>query len=394
MRIAIVQFGVYHEAYLSFRQGGPETYYAQRYSVDFVEDLSKSAAFVGIIGVVGDEAVERELTPSLSSACIPAVGGMVDAPAAIRTLEKWRPDRLILQAPSLALLKWALAKGIDCLPLFADSFEFGSVRQKITSFRLKRLLNDPAIRAVGNHNIPSCLSLKRIGVDPAKIYPWDWPHALRPEDNPVKTLPEGPANIVFVGSIAETKGARDCINAAKLLQDQGLDFRMTLIGAGEYAESANALVRELGLEDRVTLAGRKSHDEVVEALKGATISLAPSHHKYPEGLPMTIYEALATRTPLALSDHPMFRMYFSATPAARMTPEKNPQALGEAIAALLSDPETYRAASAATEALWNRVKCDLAWGDLLSAWLDERPDGLERIRDFSLDRALAKLPTQ
>ena len=37
------------------------------------------------------------------------------------------------------------------------------------------------------------------------------------------------------------------------------------------------------------------------------IVIVPSRHDYPEGLPMTIYEALAMRTPLVVSDHPMIK---------------------------------------------------------------------------------------
>ena len=40
-----------------------------------------------------------------------------------------------------------------------------------------------------------------------------------------------------------------------------------------------------------------AHDAVV----------VPSQHAYPEGLPMTIYDAYCSRSPLIASDHPMFR---------------------------------------------------------------------------------------
>ncbi len=388
MRIGIVQYGIYHDSFLAFRQNGQETYYAQRYSVDFVETLSRKHDFVGVCGVLGAEPAEVALTQTLYSACIPAVHGAVDAPATIGLLEKWRLDRLILQAPVRPILRWALKNGVNTLPLLADSFEMTSLRARYRAFMLARLLNSPNIQAVGNHNIPASLSLKRIGVATEKIFPWDWPHELRPEDYPVKLLGDSAPSLVFVGALATAKGVEDCIRAARILCDDNVDFRMTLIGAGSYDDGARRLIKELNLMDCVAIPGRLGHDEVVDCLRAATISMVPSHHLYPEGLPMTIYEALATRTPLVVSDHPMFRMYFKDTPAVQMTAEKDPAALAMAIRTLLEDRQAYAAASEATEALWNRVKCDLSWDALIGAWLDDDSDGLARIRHFALNRQL------
>ena len=103
---------------------------------------------------------------------------------------------------------------------------------------------------------------------------------------------------------------------------------------------------------------------------------------------MTIYESLATRTPLAISDHPMFQLYLKDTPAARMVSEKDPTALAHAIQHLLEDKEAYQAASDATEALWNRIKCDLTWGRLLEAWLDEDESHLNDICKYTLEHQL------
>lgn len=393
MRIAIVQYGVLHDRFDELRSGGPETYYAQRYSVDYVAELAERHEFVGVCGVLNDESSESALTDTLFSVCIPRDSkGGVDSKEVIRRLEEWKPDRLILQAPIRPILKWALKHNIDTLPLLADSFEERGLRYRYRAFRLAQLLSNPRIRAIGNHNIPSCLSLKRIGVPATKIYPWDWPHELRPENNAVKTLTDGPAKLVYVGTLAQSKGVGDSIEAAKLLRERNVRFEMTIIGAGTFAEDAAAMINSYELGDQITLAGRQPHEVVVNELRSATISLAPSHHIYPEGLPMTIYEALATRTPLALSDHPMFRLYFSKTPAARMAPERNPTKLADAISSLLTDSAAYRSASEATEALWNRVKCDLTWGELIKAWLAEDGATLKDIENEALPAKLNRLP--
>lgn len=392
LRIAIVQYGVLHERFEDLRSGGPETYYAQRYSVDFVADLAERHDFVGVCGVLGDAPGEKALSDNLYSACAPLVDGAVDSPAVISHLERWRPDRLILQAPVRPILKWAIANRIDTLPLLADSFEQTSLRHRYRAYRLARLLNNPAIRAVGNHNVPSCLSLKRIGVAPEKLFPWDWPHTLRPENHSPKALQTGePAKLVFVGSLASAKGVGDCIEAGRILKSEGIPFSMTLIGGGDFSDEAQSMISEMGLSGVIHLAGRMAHDDVVKALGEATVSLAPSWHDYPEGLPMTIYEALATRTPLALSDHPMFQLYFKDTPAARMAPEKNPATLAAGIKALITSPDVYAKASQATEALWNRIKCDLTWGAFIAAWLGEDGQTLGDIENYNLANTLTRL---
>lgn len=392
MRIAIVQYGVFHDRFEALKAGAPETYYAQRYSVDFVASLAERCEFLGVCGVLGDKTEEVVLSEGFHSACIPTItGGAMDSPSIIRLLERWRPDRLILQAPDRPLLRWALRNKVDTLPLLADSFEQRAFKKQVQAFLLGRLLNNRAFRAVGNHNVPSCLSLKRIGIDAAKIYPWDWPHEVRPEANPVKSLPDGPAHLVYVGTVAEAKGVAECIEAARILKADGIGFKMTIIGGGGFSEGAQALITRHDLLDEVQLTGRLSHDQVFETLKCATLSMAPSWHAYPEGLPMTIYEALATRTPLSLSDHPMFQLYFRDTPAARMAPERDPYALASSIKALITDKDAYAAASEATGDLWNLVKCDLTWGSLIKAWLGEDGATLDSIRGESLKDRLAQL---
>lgn len=376
MRLAFVQYGDYREAYLRFREGGGETYYAQRYSVDFVANLTRRAAFVGVCSALGGDAYEEKLAPGLRSARAPLKTGLLDARSVCARLEGWEITHLVLATPSLDVLKWALRNGVATLPILADSFTGKGPRSALSAFRLARLLNRPEITAIGNHNVPASLSLRAIGVRPEKIYPWDWPPALSPEGRQPKRLGEGPVRLVFVGSMTLAKGPGDCIAAAKILKDAGVDFTMTLIGGGPYEATARLLAVELSVEDRVEITGPQPHDAAVTALGEATLSLVMTHHDYAEGLPMTIYESLATRTPIVMSDHPMFRHYFAAASCVQLTAQQSPRALAQAVIAWLSEPERYNRASIAAAGLWENIQCDLKWGQLLEAWLDN-PDAPE-----------------
>ncbi len=393
MRIAFVQHGDYREAYHRLKGGGEENYYAQRYSVGFVERLTERAEFVGVCAMLAPEPYEEALAEGFFTAGVPAeAGGPLDEPAIIALLEKWRINYLVLHTPARRVLAWALRRNIRTLPMFADSWETGGWRARLRGFRLARLLNKSRVPMVGNHNIPASLSLRRIGVKAEKIFPWDWPHQHTPGDNPPKRLPQGPAQILFVGQMLEGKGVGDCIDAAAALRAEGSDCRWTLLGDGAFRETAAARIKAAGLGHVVELMGRQSHHLAVEAAKAATISVVPSRHDYPEGLPMAIYEALAARTPLVVSDHPMFRMHFRNAQAAAMVRERAPGEIAAAIRRYLSDPEGYAAASEATGALWREISCNVTWGTLIERWLDSPRRPAQSIMRHSLTARLEAGP--
>lgn len=335
--------------------------------------------------MIGDTPYEEALTERLTSACIPAqAGGPLNESAIIEMLEKWRVNYLVLQTPARRVLDWALKSNIRTFPLFADSWEENSLRGRIRGYRLAKLLNKSRVPMVGNHNIPASLSLKKIGVKPEKIFPWDWPHEHTPDKYAVKECPKEKAPLLFVGQISEAKGVGDCLDAAAILKKEGVDFHWRFIGGGDFEERARKRVKDEGLSNCVEIAGKQSHDAVIAATKAAAVSIVPSRHIYPEGLPMTIYEALATRTPLVLSNHPMFRSFFSNTPAAQMVEEKSPDAIAASIKSLLSDEAQYTAASEATGALWHKVRVDVTWGTLIERWIDSPRRPAQSIMNKSL----------
>ncbi|MEO0878893.1 MAG: glycosyltransferase [Pseudomonadota bacterium] len=390
MRIGILQHGDFAEAFERFAEGGAETYYAQRYSVDLVSNLAQTADFVGVCSTLAESGPEKELAPGLVAAPVPYRNGGLDARAICALFDKWAIDRLILRSPSPGVLSWALRRGVLTLPIFADSWETAGWRKALKARWLARLLNREAISLVANHNIPACLSLERIGVKPEKIFPWDWPHEHTPQAYRAKTLSDGPPLIVSVGVISESKGSGDCIKAAAALKQSGVAFEWIMIGAGPFEDAAKAQIAALGLGDRVKMLGRQPHDAVLSYLEKATISVVASRHAYPEGLPMTIYETLATRTPLILTDHPMFQLFFRDQPAIAMTPERSPPAMSAAIAALLTDSARYAEASAATGALWSTIKCDLLWGDIVKTWLGDPGAARATLKDGALPAVLGR----
>ena len=124
-----------------------------------------------------------------------------------------------------------------------------------------------------------------------------------------------------MGSVIETKGVGDAIQALSILRKRGGQFELTIIGRGEL-EGFESLAIEEQLETNVRFLGPKSHDEVLAAMRDHDAVLVPSHWAYPEGLPMTLYEALCTRTPLVTSNHPMFALKIHDRKNALVFPRK------------------------------------------------------------------------
>ena len=218
MRVVFLQFaGDYQEAYRRLKQMGDETYYAQRYSVDYVANLAKLHEFVGTICLRSHSTYINELAPGLYSAGFDAsLTNAPDVSSAIRLLQAWNPTHVVLRTPIREILLWCVENGVAVLPLLADSFSTRNLRSKFRHWRLARALNK--VPLISNHNIPACLSLKRIGVDPGKLVPWDWPQAYTPDQFRPKILGEGATRILYVGAITEEKGVGDLIRAAALLR--------------------------------------------------------------------------------------------------------------------------------------------------------------------------------
>src|SRR3546814_4454683 len=60
--------------------------------------------------------------------------------------------------------------------------------------------------------------------------------------------------------------------------------------------SSDLMIDRMGLGDHVVLEGVRPNREVFAMMRDADIVVVPSRHDYPEGMPLTIYEALASRS--------------------------------------------------------------------------------------------------
>ncbi len=377
MRLTFVQYGDYREAALNFAQGGEEGYYAQRYSVEIVADIAKEAEDVCVICVTS-EPYDEVLPSGVRTIGRPLYKGFTVRDL-IALVADQKPTHLLPRSPIVPLLKWSLANNITTLPIMATSFpDIGLIKGWYKYHPVARVLNRPQIEWIGNHNENSVKDLRRIGVDPTKVVPWDWPASKRPEDFEPKSLREddGPFRMFYAGRIQETKGIGDCIKAIRLMKDEGRTVELRAAGKGDI-DHYTAMAKELGVADQIEFLGLIPHHEVLQAMHEHDAVIVPSQHAYPEGLPMTIYDAYCSRSPLIASDHPMFQSKVIADKTALVFEGSDPESLKRCINRMMTDPLLYRRLSEDSPAAWERLQLPVKWGELVTRALRNSPEDQE-----------------
>lgn len=382
-RVTIVQYaGDYRETFERFEAGGQSTYQAQRYSVNFVAGLAARHEQVAVICSQTAEPYDEVLGNGVR-----AIGmgfqGPVEERRYVDCIASTKPTHLVATTPYRPMLAWAIANRVPTIAVLADSFDGRRLRDRYRNYLLKRQLNDPLIDWVGNHGLNACLSLLDIGVSPQKVVPWDWPPSFRPEEREPRTREPGPLRLTYVGGVLAAKGVGDLLDAIALLRQRGVGVTAVINGPDAGGAMA-AHAASLSLGDAVTFAGPIPNEAVPAAMRDADAVVVPSRHEYPEGLPLTIYEALSARTPILASDHPMFKGALVHNESAIVFRASDPASMAAAIEELGNDSARYAALSEATAAAWQRLQLPVVWGELVGRWLDGGDEGRRWIGDHAI----------
>ena len=375
--------GDYKEAYITLNSGGGETYHAQRYSVNFLEELVKSNIVVTTIVCTTETYYDEVLDNGVR-----AIGlgiDLSDESIIWQKIKEINPTHILFTTPLKKTIFRSLLHGFNLSLALADSFKQETLKQKLSTFLLKKCFNHKNIQWIGNHNINSCLSLKKIGVNPKKIVPWDLPHDISPKDFPSKKHPvKNNWNLIFVGTITTSKGVGDIIHATANLVRQGFDVSLKIVGKGDL-NSFKELAQKLNLYDKVTFTGLVDHKNILGLMRESDMVMIPSHHEFPEGLPLTIYEALTSRTPIVASDHPMFAGRLVDNVSALIFPAKNIDLLTDSIKALIVNANTYEQLSIASEKAWEKLQIPVKYGQLVSAWLQDTNESRQFLTKNTLE---------
>jgi glycosyltransferase involved in cell wall biosynthesis len=383
-RLTIVQYaGDFAEASRRLRDGGPESYRGQRYTVDYVESLASKLTVTTIVGFT-EEAYDVVL-PSGARAIGAGFRDVFDGAHIARLVAETKPDLLILRTPSRPVMRWAIRKRCRTLMLLADSLDQSSLKNKVGRYLLSLFLRATNFDVIANHGIKAARQLVAAGVNPSKVLAWDYPAFDSPEDRPAKSSAGTPLHILYVGMLIAEKGVNDLIDAVALVHGANIEVRLTLVGKGE-TDRLEAMVESRGLDDVISFAGLVPNDRIIPTMAAADIVVVPSRHEYSEGMPLTIYEAYCSRTPLITSDHPMFVGNVIHEQSGLIFEAGNARTLADNILRLVREPELYARLSEGGPQAWLSLQIPVKWHALIDNWIANTPASKSWIADHAVDR--------
>lgn len=217
---------------------------------------------------------------------------------------KYKPTHLVVQCPVMGGLSAALCSVLFRLPLFVElhgahyfqparaglsgiiehyiyrlfSWPAFSVASKIRS--LSEDMSQNLIRVYGAH-----LS-RKVVVIPTRVDLSVF--------NKVKTKysVDGPLRIISVGAYTPIKNH---ISLLEDLNECGIAFTLTLVGAGPLENEYLIKAKQLGLTDQLNIAGQISHSQLATMLPSYDLYI---HYSTSEGLSRAILEAMAAGLPV------------------------------------------------------------------------------------------------
>lgn len=291
---------------------------------------------------------------------------------------------IVAQYPSPELLRAVMATDRRAIAVLANSYNHTGLRAFLERRRMVRLLNSPRFELVSNHCLPATEHLAKLGVRRDKLIAWDVPHRFDPADVTAKALtPCGRYQAAYAGTINEDKGVGDLIRATAALRRQGIELQCGFAGSGA-TEEMKALGRELGVRDLLDFRGLVPNRQVFGMFRDADVVVVPSRTGYPEGFPLTMFEAIGSRTPIVCSDHPMFRPILKDGVNAAVFPAGDAAAFAAALLRTLTDVDVYARLSENAMQSWAALKGPADWRTMVTRWVLEGRDS-PWLKDHKLD---------
>jgi glycosyltransferase involved in cell wall biosynthesis len=280
-------------------------------------------------------------------------------------------DTIVAHFPNLELLRAVAATKGRAMAGLANSYNQSGIRAALARRQVVSLLNNPRFELVSNHCLPATEQLARIGVKREKLIAWDVPHPFEPTSSePKKFITRARFEAVYVGSITEGKGVADLIRAIAVLRETGVEVHCSFAGLGDI-DSMRALGTELKISDLLSFLGLIGNNDVFKRMGSADVVVVPSRTVYPEGFPLTMFEAIASRTPIVCSDHPMLRSVMVDGRNASVFHAGDHRALAAAIRRTLTNPALYETLSINALSTWRALEGPADWRTMIFKWVVE-----------------------
>jgi len=143
--------------------------------------------------------------------------------------------------------------------------------------------------------------------------------------------------VLFAGRMLKDKGVADFVDAARLLQAQGIVTRFELVGAPDSENPGSHSIADLEGWHREGIITWRGHSTAMpEVLAAAHVVCLPT--TYGEGVPKILIEAAASGRAIVATDWPGCREVVRDGVNGLLVPPRDPVALASAIARLIADP--------------------------------------------------------
>lgn len=182
---------------------------------------------------------------------------------------------------------------------------------------------------------------------------------------------EQPLRLIAVSRLAPNKRVDHIIRALKVLIQNGVNARLTIVGWGEMENFLKQLARELDVAESVGFTGRLDEKQKNDCLRSAHFLV---HTSVREGWGLNVIEANAMGTPAIV--YPVGGLVDSTldNETGIVTREETPESVAQAVSRILKSPEDY---SRLRVNAWNRAKT-LQWSQALPPvcdWLESLARG-------------------
>ncbi len=149
-----------------------------------------------------------------------------------------------------------------------------------------------------------------------------------------------PYRVLSVARLTAKKGIPTVLRAVKLLRERGVRLEYTLIGDGQERDKTLGLVRQLGLEPVCRWLGAQPHHVVLEHYRRADLfvlgcEVAADGDR--DGIPNVLFESMAMGVPVAATGVSAIPELVESGRTGCLVPPGRPDALAEAMHALLTD---------------------------------------------------------
>jgi glycosyltransferase involved in cell wall biosynthesis len=277
------------------------------------------------------------------------------------------------EKPDLLQIHWPFPHGLMALPasillgipmvfsfhgaelMLANKFGF-------VAYILRWLL--PIAKGVTANSAFTCGLIRKLYDGAVTVIPYGLTiEAKQPKQRPPQEVPK----LLFVGRLDERKGMRYLLQALPLVLTEK-SVRLRVVGKGILEQEIKSQCHTLGLDNVVDFLGFVSKEELADEYAGCDIFVLPAivdSKGDTEGLGIVMIEALAHQKPVIASAVGGITDVIQCGITGLLVPEKNSEALAQAILTLLSDP--IQAKEMGQKGLAD-VQIRFSWSRIIPMW--------------------------